>query len=156
MYFHGEGSGHESLIGNPDPNDTNKDQTKPTPVVKQSFFFGSPGCLKNRPMTAFGTSSLFGFAGQTTFGASSSSAATKEEENKEPETVEKDLSKKIKPCNRFTMHKSLDSLPVTKLGNTQISRTLSMMMNHWKKIKRLEVKIVDVLRLKMIFNPKTI
>lgn len=120
MYFHGEGSGYESLVGNPDPNDTNKDQAKATPVVKQSFFFGSPGCLKNRPMTAFGSSSLFSFGGQTTFGASSSlTKPTAELISKDLDEVDKDSSINLKSCNRFTTHKSLESLPVSKIGNTQ-------------------------------------
>ncbi|XP_063697676.1 titin-like [Culicoides brevitarsis] len=130
MYFHGEGAGYESLVGNPEPNnDTNKEQAKTTPIVKQSFFFGSPGCLKNRPMTAFGSSSLFSFGGQATFGASSSTTTTPKStqannDDKKIDDVIDEVDKSsekinLTPCKSFTTQKPLESLPVSKLGNTQ-------------------------------------
>uniref|UniRef100_A0A336L1J9 CSON014502 protein n=1 Tax=Culicoides sonorensis TaxID=179676 RepID=A0A336L1J9_CULSO len=130
MMFYGEGSGHQCLVGNPQPNNdttTNKskiEDTTTTPILKQTFFFGSPGCLKNKPMSSggsiFGSTSMFSFGGQATFGASSSTTKIKTNEMKD-ENISKTVTDNIsfKPCISYTSPKPLQSLPVSKLGNTQ-------------------------------------
>lgn len=70
LYFYGEGTGHENLVGNTD----NKEVTKTPTAGQNAFFFGAPGCLKNTPVgsagsSLFGSSSTFGFGGQTAFGS---------------------------------------------------------------------------------------